>query len=108
MNSSISVSSLECQEYVERVKRSWSHPPKLIRVVEVSGHINPFFKSKNSSRFLGARGRLLDHQDDGEIAEFATIEEAALAAGAIPNRRQGFNLEAVPIWRVNQPGDNNG
>ena len=97
--------SLECSQYVAKLKEQWAVPPSSMRVVEYLGTGDPFFGGNAEDLVLTSSGRLAREwvADKEGVAEFATIEEAHEAARLIGNRRPGSILGVVPAWRRQKP-----
>lgn len=84
--------------YAEKLKARWGSLPRSMIVAEYHGTGDPFFGGRADDRVLGPCGAILP-PGGGKAAVFATIEDAEVAAKAIPNRRPGSTLGVVPTWR---------
>jgi hypothetical protein len=84
--------------YTAQMKHSWPSQPASMIVVEYHGYGDPACGGSADDRVLGECGSILPRAPNRPAAVFATIEEAAEAAQAIPNRRSGSSLGVVPRW----------
>lgn len=97
MKSSVGI---ESPEKVASCKAKWPTLPLDMIVIEYSGTGDMAFGGTADDRPLGKDGNILARPyTPDQVATFATIEEAHLAALAIANRREGSLLGVAPRWR---------
>ncbi|TAL80705.1 MAG: hypothetical protein EPN77_19395 [Candidimonas sp.] len=87
--------------YIDRCNAMWKVKPKSVIVIEYFGDGDPHYGGAADDRALGVDGKiLLSSSSSAPAATFATVEDAHLAAVAIPNRRANSILGVIPSWTI--------